>query len=81
MYIFSSLSDDFTMACYITLFCKQLPFKGHSFFILQLHVGLICSGGLLIAFLLCFFIICVMFSVATVANFYSVFVEYFVESA
>lgn len=34
---FSLLRADFTVAWYIILFCKQLPFKGQSFFALKLR--------------------------------------------
>lgn len=80
MYIFSSLSVDFTIACYITLFCKEFPFKGHSLFDLQLRVHLICADDLLIIFLLCFLICCVMFKVQLYLIF-SVPFEYLMENA
>lgn len=58
MHTFFSLPFDFTVAWYITLFCKQLPLKGHLFFALQLYM--VCVRGLL--FFVCVLLF-VMFSV------------------
>lgn len=53
-----STPPDLTVASNITLFRKQLLFK---FFDLQLHVGLIWAGGLLIVFVL-FLLLFVLYS-------------------
>lgn len=45
LWIFSI--TDFTVAWYIVLFCKHLAVKGHSFFTLQVKVGLICACAFL----------------------------------
>ena len=51
------------MAWYITLGWGQFPFKGHLVFILQLQAGVVDLSMVLVIFLLCFFIICAIYSV------------------
>lgn len=73
------LTADFTRVLYITLFCRYLLFKSHSFFFFSYMRILICAGGLFILLLLCIFYINSYVLVVTVAESYCVFVEYFWE--
>lgn len=52
VYIFF-VTANFTVAGHIPFFWKQLPFKEHSSFVLQLHVDLIWADGVLL-FVSCF---------------------------
>jgi len=63
MYVLVSSVGVVTVALYITLCVLQLPCSGHCVLFRQLHgiVGCVLSGCFMMR-LLCFFIICCMFS-------------------
>lgn len=81
---FSWFHLDLTVSWYITLVCRQLPFSGNSYFVLQLQVGVISVYGVPVIFFsrcVCVFFYFLYVFGEGIATFQSISVEYFVKLA
>lgn len=56
-YIFSVFPLDFTIDSYITLFCRQILFNGHSYFVLQLHVSVLVICAIFFCYVALWFVV------------------------